>query len=579
MATLFDSIINAAAWTLLHSIWQGFILAGIVLLFAYTIPSSNSKLRYNLFAISIFAFLCINICTFSLYVDISSTSSTNIAIGNEHSLKEITSLSELSPSYLNTLSNFIDKNTSLIFVIWLFVFVWKMAMLSRGFFIIQKIKKHGNLLENLSIIDEVKAKLNIKKTILVFESEMIKTPAISGYFKPLLFLPIGFFNQMSGEEAEAVLLHELAHIKRSDFIANILQSIIESIYFFNPALLWVSNLLKEERENCCDDMALEIHHDKKSFVNSLLYWYDQNNSKQEFTVNFIGKRMPTLNRVNRILFNKINNFKNTEKIFITACFLFTCFFGSFNNLNSEKNLFISKKNMKFDSIDFNPKQLNQSNVEMIMKSVSFNDYKDGLNQLKKTSLENKTNVLSNQNLPSPNKNEIESTQKRIELKHDDLASSERNLEILNHELLTLDHENKTKQQENEIKNREIEMMQDEIKVNQIEIDKKEHESTMTQREIDKKQHEIEMQKHEIYIKQHRLEIQKHKQETQDHTRIIKFLIKEGLIKEGKKFTMTLSKDELIVDDKKQSSELHQKIFKKLSNQFTHKSLNGTYYED
>jgi bla regulator protein BlaR1 len=79
---------------------------------------------------------------------------------------------------------------------------------------------------------------------------------VIGNLKPVILMPIGLLTALTTEEVEAILMHELAHIKRRDYLVNLLQSLMEIVFFFNPAVLWISQLIKAERENCCDDLAL-----------------------------------------------------------------------------------------------------------------------------------------------------------------------------------------------------------------------------------------------------------------------------------------------------------------------------------
>jgi hypothetical protein len=123
---------------------------------------------------------------------------------------------------------------------------------------------------------------------------------------------------------EAILLHELAHIRRSDYFVNFLQNVAETIFFFNPGLLWISSLLREERENCCDDIALSQTRNKKSFVQALINFKEYELYGSDYSTAFPGKKNFLLNRVSRIMGNENKSFGLGEKVFFILGLLIFC---------------------------------------------------------------------------------------------------------------------------------------------------------------------------------------------------------------------------------------------------------------
>jgi hypothetical protein len=81
---------------------------------------------------------------------------------------------------------------------------------------------------------------------------------------------LGLLARLSAEQVEAILLHELAHIRRNDYLVNLFQCLVETLFFFNPAILWLSALIREEREYCCDDLAIEQTGSRKQYVETLI---------------------------------------------------------------------------------------------------------------------------------------------------------------------------------------------------------------------------------------------------------------------------------------------------------------------
>ena len=92
----------------------------------------------------------------------------------------------------------------------------------------------------------------------VVESALVDTPSVIGLIRPLVLLPIAALSSLSPGQVEALLAHELAHIRRRDYAVNLLQTVAETLLFFHPAIWWVSSRIREAREYCCDDVAVEV---------------------------------------------------------------------------------------------------------------------------------------------------------------------------------------------------------------------------------------------------------------------------------------------------------------------------------
>jgi bla regulator protein blaR1 len=138
---------------------------------------------------------------------------------------------------------------------------------------------------------------------------------VIGHLKPVILVPVGLLANLPAEQVEAVLLHELAHIRRHDYFVNFLQTIAETVFFFNPGLVWISSLLRDERENCCDDIAIAQTNNRREFVQALINFKEHALYGTNYAVAFPGKKNHLLNRVSRILNNKNQTLGPAEKVF------------------------------------------------------------------------------------------------------------------------------------------------------------------------------------------------------------------------------------------------------------------------
>jgi hypothetical protein len=161
-------------------------------------------------------------------------------------------------------------------------------------------------------------RLGIRQEVNFFESAVLHIPVVIGHLKPLIFLPVGVLNQLSPAEVEAILLHELAHIKRKDYLVNLFQLAAESIFFFNPTLLWMSSLIRESREHCCDDLAIATTNNKKGFIQALVSFREVAAVPTRYAVAFPAAKNQLLKRVSRIIYQRNSNLDTAGKTFFVA---------------------------------------------------------------------------------------------------------------------------------------------------------------------------------------------------------------------------------------------------------------------
>jgi uncharacterized protein (TIGR03435 family) len=113
------------------------------------------------------------------------------------------------------------------------------------------------------------ARIGLSRPVRLLVSAGVETPAVVGWLRPVVLAPVGALAGLPAEHVEALLLHELAHIRRHDYLVNILQSAVEALLFYHPAVWWVSGHIRSERELCCDDVAVSISGDALTYARAL----------------------------------------------------------------------------------------------------------------------------------------------------------------------------------------------------------------------------------------------------------------------------------------------------------------------
>jgi GWxTD domain-containing protein len=111
--------------------------------------------------------------------------------------------------------------------------------------------------------------MRVSQPVVLLESLLADSPIILGHLRPVILVPFGFLVGLPAEQVEAILLHELAHVRRADYLVNVCQRIIEGLLFYHPAVWWISRVIRTERENCCDDIVVALRGDAHSYALAL----------------------------------------------------------------------------------------------------------------------------------------------------------------------------------------------------------------------------------------------------------------------------------------------------------------------
>lgn len=323
--------IQALCWTLVHSLWQGLLLAGIVALIVLFTKKSTAAFRYNLFTGAFLLFILTVSTTFYLHTvsAASATATASLLPGDnavQHAVIVQSGFRGKTSAGLDALAAFFDQYAGIIVFAWLLIVGLKSVKLGTGFYQLRQLKRRHTVSAGpyWSLrVQQLSARLGIKGTVQFLESGLVKVPMVIGHFKPVIFFPLGALAALPPEDVEAILMHELAHIRRRDYLVNILQHVAEIIFFFNPAVLWVSALIKTERENCCDDIALSQTGNTKTYINALVAFQEFDATLPVYATAFSNKKEYLLQRVKRMVYNNNKSLNNMEKIFIAGCIFIT----------------------------------------------------------------------------------------------------------------------------------------------------------------------------------------------------------------------------------------------------------------
>ena len=159
-------------------------------------------------------------------------------------------------------------------------------------------------------VKQLSAQLGIKREVGIYLSAVVKAPLTIGFIKPLILIPLASLNHLTTDQMEAVILHELAHIKRFDYLFNLFLALIDITLFFNPFAILISRHIKRERENCCDDWVLQYKYNAASYANALLQIAVFQSPSSLFALQAADNRYFLLNRIKRMIEKKETTFFN-----------------------------------------------------------------------------------------------------------------------------------------------------------------------------------------------------------------------------------------------------------------------------
>ena len=141
-----------------------------------------------------------------------------------------------------------------------------------GWLWVQRLRTHGTTEARTMLRDatvRLARRLHISRTVRLMESALVEVPTVIGWMRPVILLPAGALSGLTPMQIEALLAHELAHIRRHDYLVNLLQTLVETLLFYHPAVWWVSRQIRIERENCCDDLAVNLCGDPVAYARAL----------------------------------------------------------------------------------------------------------------------------------------------------------------------------------------------------------------------------------------------------------------------------------------------------------------------
>ncbi len=327
METL-QTLTQPLGWAILHSLWQGLLLYVLLKIVLKSIPGRYSAARYytaisfiTIQVIWFFSNIINNLGYHGTALLITPGNATPITNIDPAPVENVTSTGAITQLII-----LYNNNTGLISGLYTIGISLLIIRLAYNIYNTQSLKKSGiSQIDNQwqQAISSCLQKIKINRYVQIYFSTKVDTPITMGSFKPVILIPVAIANQLSIQEAEAILLHELAHIKRNDFLVNLFQMIIETIMFYNPFTWLMSSIIRKEREHCCDDIVVQNTDQKMPYAKALASIESYRQLPEHVAMAATGNKNYLLNRIKRIMEMKKTNINQSQLITVSIVALLT----------------------------------------------------------------------------------------------------------------------------------------------------------------------------------------------------------------------------------------------------------------
>jgi len=269
MEATVNNLIKALGWSIFHSLWQGALIYIILFAVLFAIPKLSSKLKHNLAFGSLLLMFASFCFTFYTTFEFPSSHAQEATVASLINTSNIQNLVTLNPQpFLET-----ELWFPVITLCYLIGITIQLLVLVSGYQKLKALKKSTTAAipaEWNRLFEDILVQLKINKPVKFFLSSKVNVPLVIGYFKPVVLFPIALATQLELNQVEAILVHELSHIRRNDYALNLIKTCIETLLFFNPFIWLAGKFIRIEREHACDDLVVKHTGTPLTYAHALL---------------------------------------------------------------------------------------------------------------------------------------------------------------------------------------------------------------------------------------------------------------------------------------------------------------------
>ena len=269
---------HVVGWTLIHFIWQGAALAVTGAAALRLCRERSPDTRYAIACVVLAAMLMSPVVTAGVLMTSNVTispvgrASEAIAPPGTMATGSVSGTGDQTVS-MRVLWAGVDSVLPLIVFAWLAGVTLLLLRMVGGLSHVRRLQIRALALDSShwqAVAERVASRLGVRVGVHVVESSLVDSPTAVGWLRPVILLPIAALASLTPSQVEAILVHELVHIRRQDYLVNIAQTVAETLLFFHPGVWWVSAQIRLEREHCCDDVAVQVSGDPVNYAEALV---------------------------------------------------------------------------------------------------------------------------------------------------------------------------------------------------------------------------------------------------------------------------------------------------------------------
>ncbi|SPE29682.1 Peptidase M56, BlaR1 [Candidatus Sulfopaludibacter sp. SbA6] len=268
-ACIHTPLAKALGWSLMHFLWEGALVALALAVMLFLCGPAPARLRYALCCLAMLAMPV----AFGLTLAVTLPGPHAAAVvAWPPRAPESTGDLQVAGSGSGPLAERLCEALPWVVPFWMAgVLVFYLRSLG-GWMAVERLRRTGVCAapgEWQERLHRLRDRLHLSTQVVLLESCLIDVPVAIGFLRPTILMPVGLLMGLSTEQVESILIHELAHIRRRDYLVNLLQKFVECVLFYHPAVWWVSGLVRAERENCCDDVVVKLNGDARGYAAAL----------------------------------------------------------------------------------------------------------------------------------------------------------------------------------------------------------------------------------------------------------------------------------------------------------------------
>jgi beta-lactamase regulating signal transducer with metallopeptidase domain len=305
----------ALGWTLLHFLWQGAVLALAFAVVDKMTRRTSASLRY-LVALGALALMpLVVVATFA--IEMRTAAPTNAIAQRKAEIaqlyldaaptatgRDLTLVLSPTLSRRTWIANHMEPMLPWVDGVWMIGISLLALRAMGGWYQLQRLRKRARWTIPADVarqFHQISEQMRLARQISLRISEEVISPLAMGAWRATVILPVSAVLRMPPSELEAVLAHELAHIRRFDYLCNLFQTAVESVLFFHPAVWWISRTVRDRREVCCDEIAVSVCADPIVYAQALLRLEEQKSAQLQLAVALKGPNGSLLRRVKLVL--------------------------------------------------------------------------------------------------------------------------------------------------------------------------------------------------------------------------------------------------------------------------------------